>query len=108
LEGLLVSDLVAAELTYATSGIESFELAIFGNSRSIMLGIRDISHWKDGHFFNFTVGGLHHFYLGKTARGMVNLAVFAVGVFLIFILPPIGIAIINVIFMVELWALVRS
>jgi hypothetical protein len=27
---------------------------------------------------------------------------------LIFILPPIGIAIINVIFMVELWALVRS
>jgi TM2 domain-containing membrane protein YozV len=56
----------------------------------------------------FLVAGLHHFYLGKTVRGMINLAVFAVGVVLIFILPPIGIAIITVIFIVELWALFRS
>jgi TM2 domain-containing membrane protein YozV len=56
----------------------------------------------------FFVAGLHHFYLGKVARGMINLAVFAVGVLLIFILPPIGIAIITVIFIVELWALFRS
>jgi hypothetical protein len=57
LEGLSVSDLVAAKLTYATSGIEPFELAIFGNSRSVMLGGGDISQWKDGHSFNFSVGG---------------------------------------------------
>jgi TM2 domain-containing membrane protein YozV len=56
----------------------------------------------------FLVAGLHHFYLGKTLRGMINLIVFAVGVFLIFVLPPIGIAIITVIFIVELWALFRS
>ena len=56
----------------------------------------------------FLVAGLHHFYLGKTARGMINLIVFAVGVLLIFTLPPIGIAIITVIFIVELWALFRS
>ena len=56
----------------------------------------------------FLVAGLHHFYLGKTARGVVNLAVFAVGALLFFILPPIGIAIIIAIFMVELWALFRA
>jgi TM2 domain-containing membrane protein YozV len=56
----------------------------------------------------FLVAGLHHFYLGKTVRGMINLIVFAVGVFLIFVLPPIGISIITVVFIVELWALFRS
>ena len=56
----------------------------------------------------FLVAGLHHFYLGKTARGVVNLAVFAVGALLFFIVPPIGIAIIIAIFMVELWALFRA
>ena len=56
----------------------------------------------------FLVAGLHHFYLGKTLRGMINLIVFAVGVFLIFVLPPIGISIITVVFIVELWALFRS
>jgi len=56
----------------------------------------------------FLVAGLHHFYLGKMARGVVNLTVFAVGVLLLFILPPIGFAIIAAIFVVELWALFRS
>jgi TM2 domain-containing membrane protein YozV len=56
----------------------------------------------------FLVAGLHHFYLGRTARGVVNLAVFGVGALLFFILPPIGIAIITAIFMIELWALFRA
>lgn len=56
----------------------------------------------------FLVAGLHHFYLGKTARGAANLAVFAVGVLLFFVLPPVGFAIIAVLFVVELWALFRS
>jgi len=56
----------------------------------------------------FLVAGLHHFYLGKILRGMVNLAVFILGVIFLFILPPLGIALIAAIFVVELWALFRS
>ena len=56
----------------------------------------------------FLVAGLHHFYLGKTMRGLVNLAVFAIGVLFFFVLPPLGIALIAAIFAVELWALFRS
>lgn len=56
----------------------------------------------------FLLAGVHHFYLGKMARGAVNLVVFTVGFILFFLMPPLGIAIIAAIFIVELWALFRS
>ena len=56
----------------------------------------------------FLVAGIHHFYLGKTVRGLINLALFLVGVLLFFVLPPLGVALIAAIFVVELWALFRS
>ena len=56
----------------------------------------------------FLVAGLHHFYLGKTLRGAVNLSVFLFGGLMFFILPPLGIALVAAIFVVELWALFRS
>ena len=57
LDGLSVSDLVAAKLAYATSKKEPFELAIFGNSRSVMLGSEHVAQWKRDRGFNFSVGG---------------------------------------------------
>jgi hypothetical protein len=57
LDGLSVSDLVAAKLAYATSKKEPFELAVFGNSRSVMLGTEHIAQWKRNRAFNFSVGG---------------------------------------------------
>ncbi len=56
----------------------------------------------------FLVAGLHHFYLGKTLRGAVNLSVFLFGGLMFFILPPLGIALVAAILVVELWALFRS
>lgn len=56
----------------------------------------------------FLVAGLHHFYLGKTLRGAVNFSVFLFGALMFFILPPLGIALVAAIFVVELWALFRS
>ena len=56
----------------------------------------------------FMVAGLHHFYLGKIFRGMVNLAVFILGLVFLFILPLLGIALIAAVLIVELWALFRS
>ncbi|MEL0112479.1 MAG: hypothetical protein VW835_12175 [Rickettsiales bacterium] len=56
----------------------------------------------------FLVAGLHHFHLGKTLRGAVNLSVFLFGALMFFILPPLGIALVAAILVVELWALFRS
>lgn len=56
----------------------------------------------------FLLAGLHHFYLGKTLRGAINLAVFLLGVLLFLVIPPLGIALILGIFVVELWALFRA
>ena len=39
---------------------------------------------------------------------MVNLAVFILGLVFLFILPPLGIALIAAVLIVELWALFRS
>lgn len=52
-----VADVVAAKLTYATSREEPFDLAVFGNSRSVMLGSEHIAQWQRGRGFNFSVGG---------------------------------------------------
>ena len=56
----------------------------------------------------FFVTGLHHFYLEKWIRGIFNLAVFILGVILIFMSIQIGWFFILFIFIIELWALFRS
>lgn len=55
------------------------------------------------------ITGLHHFYLGKWLRGAVNLALFIVAVILMFTgLIWIGVALIAVVTIFELYALFRS
>ncbi len=55
------------------------------------------------------LAGLHHFYLGKIARGWINLAVFALGLLLIVLgLGWLGAAVILLISLVELKALFQS
>ncbi len=56
------------------------------------------------------VAGLHHFYLGKWRRGFVNLSFMFIGAFFYFsnILPPLGLALILVVFAVELPQLFNS
>lgn len=55
------------------------------------------------------LAGLHHFYLGQWARGAVNLAVFIVGVILLFSAASwLGLVLIVAISVVELWALFRA
>lgn len=53
--------------------------------------------------------GLHHFYLGQWRRGLFNLLVFIAGLALLFSpWPWLGVALIVLISVAELWALFRS
>jgi TM2 domain-containing membrane protein YozV len=55
------------------------------------------------------LAGLHHFYLGLWGRGLFNLLVFVVGVALLFTpLLLLGIALLLLISVAELWALFRA
>jgi TM2 domain-containing membrane protein YozV len=55
------------------------------------------------------IAGLHHFYLGKWVRGLLNITVFLAGVMLLFTpLAVIGILLIVAISMAELYALFKS
>tara|TARA_R110002126_G_scaffold85942_2_gene207610 strand:- start:1371 stop:1742 length:372 start_codon:yes stop_codon:yes gene_type:complete len=55
------------------------------------------------------LAGLHHFYLGLWGRGLFNLLVFVLGVALLFTpLILVGIALLVLISVVELWALFRA
>jgi TM2 domain-containing membrane protein YozV len=55
------------------------------------------------------IAGLHHFYLGKWARGLLNIIVFLAGVVMLFTpLAIIGILLIAAITIVELYALFKS
>ena len=55
------------------------------------------------------IAGLHHFYLGKWARGLLNISVFLAGVVMLFTpLVIIGILLIVIITIVELYALFKS
>ena len=57
----------------------------------------------------FFVAGLHHFYLGKNLRGLVNIIVFSVGVVSIFLnLAGLGLTLIIAIVLIELPALFRA
>ena len=55
------------------------------------------------------IAGLHHFYLGKWVRGLINITFFLAGVMLLFTpLVVIGILLIVAISIVELYALFKS
>ncbi|MDP2714357.1 TM2 domain-containing protein [Rheinheimera sp.] len=55
------------------------------------------------------LAGLHHFYLGQWRRGLVNLLVFLAGLALLFSpWPWLGVVLIVLISVAELWALFRS
>jgi TM2 domain-containing membrane protein YozV len=57
----------------------------------------------------FFLAGLHHFYLGKWWWGAIDLAVFAIGVALLFFQQYLmGILLILTISAIELWALFRA
>lgn len=55
------------------------------------------------------IAGLHHFYLGKWLRGLLNITVFLIGVVMLFTpLTIVGIFLIAAISIVELYALFKS
>jgi TM2 domain-containing membrane protein YozV len=55
------------------------------------------------------VAGLHHFYLGRWLRGLINLVVFSAGLYLIWLEQwSNGLVIIGIITLLEFYALFRS
>jgi TM2 domain-containing membrane protein YozV len=55
------------------------------------------------------IAGLHHFYLGKWLRGLLNIVIFLVGVVMLFTsLVVIGVLFIAAVTAVELYALFKS
>ena len=57
----------------------------------------------------FFITGLHHFYLGKWLMGFIDLSVLVVGILLMFLGQfALGIFLIVLISLIELWALFRS
>lgn len=55
------------------------------------------------------IAGLHHFYLGRWFRGLINLAVFSAGIYLMVLDQwKNGLIVIGIITVLELYALFRS
>ncbi len=55
------------------------------------------------------IAGLHHFYLGRWIRGLINLAVFSGGIYLMYLDQwKNGFIVIGIITVLELYALFRS
>lgn len=54
------------------------------------------------------LAGLHHFYLGRWARGMINLLLMLGGIAMLFFIPPLGMLMILLVLVIELPALFRS
>ena len=56
----------------------------------------------------FFIAGLHHFYLGRTNRGLINIALMVVGLLLLPLFAPLGIILLVTVFIVELPQLFKS
>ncbi|MDV6327410.1 TM2 domain-containing protein [Idiomarina sp. Sol25] len=56
----------------------------------------------------FIMAGLHHFYLGNTQRGLINLCVMLVGLVLLPFFPIVGIIVLLGIVIIELPQLFKS
>ena len=53
-------------------------------------------------------GGFHHFYLGKIWRGILNILITLSALVALIVMPPVGIAILVIITIVELFQLFRA
>ncbi|GAA6171014.1 hypothetical protein NBRC116592_06840 [Colwellia sp. KU-HH00111] len=75
---------------------------------------QEVKHMKDPDTYAalnwICVMGLHHFYLGKWQRGLVNLTLMIIGILLYFsgTFPLIGIAVVAFVFVIELPQLFNS
>ena len=56
----------------------------------------------------FFIAGLHHFYLGRTNRGLINIALMVVGLLLLPLFAPLGVILLITVFIVELPQLFKS
>lgn len=56
----------------------------------------------------FFIAGLHHFYLGRTNRGLINIALMVVGLLLLPLFAPLGVILLVTVFIVELPQLFKS
>ena len=56
----------------------------------------------------FFIAGLHHFYLGRTNRGLINIALMVVWLLLLPLFAPLGVILLVTVFIVELPQLFKS
>lgn len=56
----------------------------------------------------FFIAGLHHFYLGRTNRGLINIALMVVGLLVLSLFAPLGVILLVTVFIVELPQLFKS
>lgn len=56
----------------------------------------------------FFMAGLHHFYLGRIRRGLVNLVVMTAGLISLLVVPLLGVVLLVAVVVLELPALFRS
>ena len=54
------------------------------------------------------IAGLHHFYLGRSNRGLINIALMVVGLLLLPLFAPLGVILLVTVFIVELPQLFKS
>lgn len=54
------------------------------------------------------IAGAHHFYLGKWLLGCLDFGIMALGIFMLFVLPTVGLSLIVLVTVIEVPALFRS
>ena len=54
------------------------------------------------------IAGVHHFYLGKWLLGCLDLGIMVLGIFMLFVLPTVGLSLIILVTVIEVPALFRS